>query len=676
MISKAALGEEHPQYAHTLNNLAALYSLMGDDARAEPLLHQALEIRKVTLGEKHPDYAYSVHNLAVVYYSLDDYVHAEPLYQQALRISAGHLDLSSDVQSERQQLAHQNQEQHFQDGYIAFMLNTNRSTAVGWDMLLGWKGRTFIRQQQLRQIANDRDANDVFHELQSDTRRLAALARAVPAQDQFDPWKQQLATLTDHRDNLEKLLSQRSAAYRNATHKITRFELFQALPEDSVLVDFHEFPQKNSQHLAVFIVDASGDLKGIDLGPIKPIVSAMDDWRNGFGTTTSSREATKLLREKIWLPIKAHLGKTATVLISADGAVSRLPFHALPGDKDGTYLIERYRMAYVPVPQLLPELLNRKANDSGPDGHLLLVGDIDYEAVPEGGDKSIKEKKPLTPDASTLLAGGTTRAGEGVTFTHLKGTADEIAFIKRLYSELLDASGDAIAELCGAAGTEEAFRQQAPRFRNLHVATHGFFAEPKYPSIQQASHNGEESAAQFSDAFSNPQMIRGFHPGVLSGLAFAGANRPLEPDKDDGILTAAEVGVLPLQGVDLVVLSACDTGLGPVAGGEGVLGLQRAFQLSGARTTITSLWEVHDTATRRLMERFYRNLWERKMGKLDALRDAQLWMLNHPEAAVPEASDPETTRKPGKIVARALDDKSARTSPEFWAAFVLSGDWR
>ena len=121
--------------------------------------------------------------------------------------------------------------------------------------------------------------------------------------------------------------------------------------------------------------------------------------------------------------------------------------------------------------------------------------------------------------------------------------------------------------------------------------------------------------------------VVGFHPGLLSGVALAGANRPPEPGQDDGILTATEVAELDLSGVELVALSACETGLGESAGGEGVLGLQRAFQEAGVGGVVASLWSVDDAATRALMERFYQNLWQERMGKLAALREAQLWML-------------------------------------------------
>ena len=125
---------------------------------------------------------------------------------------------------------------------------------------------------------------------------------------------------------------------------------------------------------------------------------------------------------------------------------------------------------------------------------------------------------------------------------------------------------------------------------------------------------------------------------------------------------------MDLSRVDLATLSACETGLGESAAGEGLLGLQRAFQIAGAKTTVCSLWQVPDKATQLLMQRFYENLWNRnpKMSKLEALREAQLWLLNKRQ--------PELIR--GLELTSADDAHAPRLSPRYWAAFELSGDWR
>ena len=112
------------------------------------------------------------------------------------------------------------------------------------------------------------------------------------------------------------------------------------------------------------------------------------------------------------------------------------------------------------------------------------------------------------------------------------------------------------------------------------------------------------------------------------------------------------------------MLSACETGLGKTAGGEGLLGLQRSFQAAGVRTVVASLWKVPDAATRDLMEHFYENHWRKNMGVLAALREAQLSMLR------------EGGQRGMEFSAGQLPDKSQRLPPFYWAAFVLSGDWR
>jgi CHAT domain-containing protein len=169
--------------------------------------------------------------------------------------------------------------------------------------------------------------------------------------------------------------------------------------------------------------------------------------------------------------------------------------------------------------------------------------------------------------------------------------------------------------------------------------------------------------------------ISGFHPGLLSGIALAGANQKNALDgESDGILSAEEVATLSLDGVQLVTLSACETGLGKVAGGEGLLGLQRAFQVAGADTVLATLWKIPDQTTRRLMERYYQNLWLRGMGKFDALREAQLWILR--EGAAHETAESEVAQRAKDQIKPARNSATQRVSPYYWAGFVLSGDWR
>jgi len=152
-----------------------------------------------------------------------------------------------------------------------------------------------------------------------------------------------------------------------------------------------------------------------------------------------------------------------------------------------------------------------------------------------------------------------------------------------------------------------------------------------------------------------PSLV-GRNPLTLSGVILAGVNQ--RGRGAQGVFTGEEIVDLDLSGTELVTLSACETGLGTSAGGEGVFGLQRAFALAGVRSTVASLWQVDDDATQALMVEFYRNLWTKRLGKLEALRQAQIDVLRGRSYRPRGVNDGESV------------------SPYYWAAFVLSGDWR
>ena len=204
--------------------------------------------------------------------------------------------------------------------------------------------------------------------------------------------------------------------------------------------------------------------------------------------------------------------------------------------------------------------------------------------------------------------------------------------------------------------TKQAILAAAPSHRFVHLATHGFFAGESESSILLA----EQRAALQRGDLRLLAGVAGRHPGLLSGLVFAGVNRS-DRRPEETILTALEAAELELGQVELVVLSACNTGRGQVAGGEGVLGLQRAFQLAGARSVVASLWRVPDEETHQLMREFYRRVWSDKpVPRVEALRQAQLWML-------------ENWKPRGGLERPA---PQGPPPPYVWAAFVLSGDWR
>jgi CHAT domain-containing protein len=203
----------------------------------------------------------------------------------------------------------------------------------------------------------------------------------------------------------------------------------------------------------------------------------------------------------------------------------------------------------------------------------------------------------------------------------------------------------------GAAATEGRLKAECRSPRILHLATHGFFLPDQQPELRDVAPGlGGDPIGSAAEGFgagrlSGPGME---DPMLRSGLALAGANTWLKAghlpeEAEDGLLTAEDVTGLDLLATELVVLSACDTGLGQIHVGEGVFGLRRAFVLAGARTLVMSLWKVPDDQTRELMEDFYGRLLAGE-GRAQALRQAQLAM------------------------------KAKYPDPFYWGAFICQGD--
>jgi CHAT domain-containing protein/tetratricopeptide (TPR) repeat protein len=410
-----------------------------------------------------------------------------------------------------------------------------------------------------------------------------------------------------------------------------------------------------TRSLLAFVVRPGHDVEMYDLGPSAPVIEHINVWRNSFGMSEEGKSAGEELREQLWEPLLPSLEGTNLVLVSPDGALGQLPFAALPGKEPESYLLEDHPLAMIPVPQLIPALVN-EVGKRQLEKDLLLVGGVDYDGPAAATDA------PQRPKRKRMSRGELDRAVGEQAWDPLPGAAAEVAFIADTYRRLFEAGDNAVVDLRAAQATEEAFRSSAPRCAVLHLATHGYFASPDKESAIGVSTRGERFR-QLGEA--ERERLRGFSPGLLSGLVFAGANNP-PPDgdaRDDGLMTASEIAVLPLSGVRLVMLSACETGLGEVAGGEGLLGVQRAFQVAGARSTVATLWKVDDLVTRRIMERFYTGYLDEELSPLDALREAQLWALKHPDE-LRGVNDPDDSQA------------SAKLSPRYWAAYVFSGDWR
>jgi CHAT domain-containing protein len=331
----------------------------------------------------------------------------------------------------------------------------------------------------------------------------------------------------------------------------------------------------------------------------------------------------------IWDPIAPVIADASRILIVPDGQLNLVNFAALP-TKNGHYLVEQDgRFEYLAAER---DLRGTSAR-SGARRAILVVGGVDFDSSTARGAWVADHLRGVGNRTSRCAA------FQRLQFASLPGSrveANSVAEQEKRFATAVSGRQDSIpqcVELQSTAATEGEFKRLAPQCRYLHVATHGFFL---------ADECQDTTSSRATAGISNPML--------MSGLAFAGANRQaVGADGEDGILTAEEVTTLHLEGAELVVLSACNSGVGELAAGEGVRGLRRAFELAGAQHLVLSLWKVEDTSTVQWMHGFYDRLWAGRSGIAEAARATSLDLL------------------------RAQRRKGLGTHPAQWGAFIASG---
>lgn len=659
-IESKTLAQDHPIFLTNVRLLIDTYNRTGQHEEAFKLGQRWLMYAERVYHSKHASLASGLGSLGSTCNGAGNYVDAERHFRKALDIQREILDKTFGVLSEEQQLLMTHQTRDLLHGYIWSTQQLRSPGGWAYRHVLAWKGAVFDQQRRRNWNTHDPAIASMVARYQQTARTLAKFAHGEPPNEQErDAWRVNIENLSRAKERLQAELFNKSESFRKSHEPISQEKVQTLLPEDAALVDFWiysnvQWPEKGKRvegaRLAAFIVRDKGDVIQLDLGYVHPIQQAANAWRNSIQRGGGASRGLKMLKPKdnvsqqppqyelkrlLWEPLEKYLGDATTVLIAPDEFLAQVPFAALPGNEDERYLLDERSIVVVPNARLLPDIVQDNSA-SNQDQSMVLVGGVDFGANP-----------PIADDAVSGRQGGSDRAAK-LHFDPLPGTGREMLAIGRLYRERHPKA--AMTGLYRDLATEEKFRESASNSRYLHLATHGFFL----PQKSQTQHR---------------------HPGLLSGLALAGANRRANNSAsyDDGLLTALEVATLNLRGVDLAVLSACETGLGTIASGEGLLGLQRAFQIAGADSVVTSLWKVDDAATEALMIEFYRLLWEKKLGKLEALRQAQLAMLDDydPESQKLKLRGLRFANRPEKREA-----PTTRLPPYFWAAFVLSGDWQ
>ena len=359
------------------------------------------------------------------------------------------------------------------------------------------------------------------------------------------------------------------------------------------------------------------------------------------------------LRRLVWDPLSRHLIDRRRIFIVPDGTLNLVPMAALPIGRSA------YVLEHAPVIHYLSAERDvvRALDDHAAAGRgLLALGSPAFDALSRNRSTPARTHPP-NPSTTGGLPSRSSRAAsfdcgnlQTARFERLDGALQEVRELASLWKLSVAGDGEGVRTLVGGEASERAFKQEAVRYRVLHLATHGFFLGGPCSSTAP----GTRAVAGLATASSVVSRERIDNPLLLSGVALAGANHraAARPEEEDGILTAEEVVSMDLAGVEWAVLSACDTGVGEVKAGEGVFGLRRAFQVAGVRTVIMSLWAVDDEATRAWMRALYEGRLKKGLSTPDALREASL------------------------VVLRARRARGQSTSPFFWGGFVAAGDWR
>jgi CHAT domain-containing protein/Tfp pilus assembly protein PilF len=661
-IRESKLGKDHPEVALTLNNLATLYQAQGHSGKAEPLLQRSLGIWESQLGKDHPHVAAGLTNLAWLYATQEKGPQAIEALDRARRGLRRHLGRELIALPERDQftfLRSQAKVGFHMALSIACLLRDQevvRRPSAAWLV----NGQALAQEALSQQTLLQRDSAGqpwapLAAELHDLRRQLAALAVQSAPPEKLEAHRRLLADLGQREEELARRVAQESG---RGTHQAAWLELDalrKSLPPDTALVAvarFHLFnfkatgkdPRWAPSRFAAWVIDGK-DVHIVDLGEAAVIENEVQALGRELHAAQVAKtiksdgepDAEKLLRRRldavarrVLHPLLPCLKDRPRWLVCPDGVLWLVPWNALTLP-DGKYVVEKYTVSHlVSGRDVVPS--HYKVKPSAP----VVLADPDFDLAP---GKRPAGSKP-TPAEGTDVALRQVVALGAARFARLPGTAAEA---KVIAPKLKAYAGEAPKVYTEAEATESAFKA-LKRPKVLVLSTHGFFL----PDVERKPN--DDFVHERPKRVARPEE----NPLLRSGLALAGANEREAANKggvDDGILTALEILQTDLRGTELVVLSACETGLGEVRNGEGVAGLRQAFQLAGAQSVLATLWQIPDRQTAQLMGKFFDHLAAGR-GRAEALRLAQLDMI------------------------RARRQREGAAHPFFWAAFTLTGNWR
>ena len=658
-IIENRFGKKHPDYANALANYAGFYDLEGKIEAAIRCEEEALQIVEKTMGKDKTQYSILASLLAKKYNDCGNISKCSHYILESSKSRKKYLvDMFKNLTSiERNDLWKSNEET-FWCTYIHSASYKDRADSMvinGYNGILLGKGILLNTEKEITSLlmeSGDQDIVDKYTDLISNKKMLE-----IEYSKPLDNRSQNIDSLEKRIDRIERYLVENVKVYGDITKNlnISWQDVQSKLKSTDVGVEFVSFPWTVDSTMYVAYVLK----KGMDCPKLVPLFEEKQLKKDNRLYTTSS--VSKL----VWEPLAEYMEGIENVYFAPSGELYNIGIESLPHWNEDCLMSDKWNMYRLSSTRQLAIVKDKSSLK-----HASVYGGVKYDTKEDllladskryqSGERSFNYELFEIADSLNLRSGA----------AYLPATKIEAEEIDRTLEQKKIATTLKLDTLA----TEGAFKDLSGKKTNLlHIATHGFYWTEK-----EAQYSKNLDFLMLGD--NQPKYVED-KALTRSGLLLAGANNALMGKKlpegvDDGILTAKEISQLDLRGLDLVVLSACETGLGEIKG-DGVFGLQRGFKKAGANSLLMSLWKVDDNATQLLMTRFYKNLTS-GMSKFESLRQAQKYVREYEvEIEVKSDNRPSVSAHAREQAQQNVNKEKVfkkvkkYEDPKYWAAFIL-----
>ena len=657
----ALYGKRHPFYAKSINMEASYYALSGDYSTAKRLMEEVLGIYESLFGKSDIYYASALQEYS-------NYCIMSSDFSEAGKTAMGAASITNGIVLDRFNNLTSIERRDFWNGcrgwyeeilpFVAYKVRSDSLMCSMYDGALLSKGILLNSEMEMRDLlleSGDTAVVSLYEQMRINRsmayRQREDLAGLAAMDDSVRMAVRQRAdSLERMADRQERELVERSKVFgdymRNLS--ISWRDVQKMLGKDEIAIEFLEVPVADDS-----VVYAALTLKyDYDC----PHFIELFDGRMLTELDKSLYFSSPALYDMVWKPIEKEMENVRAVYFSPAGELHRIAVEYAPV-ADGEFICDRYDLYRLSSTRQLVAYTG--IAETVRDGNTaVLYGGLDYDAAPSDivadgnrhagkSERGIHDFYPAIP-ADSLIARGPVAS--------LPATRLEVDSINRI----MENSHWDVRTFTGSLGTEASFKALSGQLKSvIHVATHGFYGKDDRENIIMP-----EIFSYGNRYVEDKAMAR-------SGLLFAGAANAWQmPDTvDNGILTAQEVSALDLRGLDLCVLSACETGLGEISG-DGVFGLQRGFKKAGAKTLLISLNRVYDEATGLLMTEFYRNYLS-GMSKVESLKSAQQYLRDYERPVTNSAANAAVFISKSRQQAMGRKKVKPFAAPVYWAQFIL-----